>query len=107
MSVPVSRLACRLTPCVPTYALLSETVCMVMMLRLLRRAAGSRHAALYCEPHQFGGRAYAKLVAHDRRGVGDGLVGGMDQPRDFGEALADAEQAQDLHLARGQLGKRA
>src|SRR6185312_2891388 len=79
---------------------------MVMILLLLRRAARSRHAALYCESHQLGGRAYAKLLAHDRRGVGDGLVGGMDQPRDLGEALACTEQAQDLHLARGQSGKR-
>src|SRR6185369_10630941 len=79
---------------------------MVMNLLLLRRAARSCHAALDCESHQLGGSSYAKLVAHDRRGVGDGFVGGMDQPRDLGEALARAEQAQDLHLARGQLGKR-
>src|SRR4051795_8990606 len=100
MSVRVWLLACRWTHCVPPYDLLSETVCMVMNLLLLRRAARSRHAALYCESHQLGGCAYAQLVAHERRGVGDGFVGRMDQPRDLGKALAYAEQAQDLHLAR-------
>src|SRR6516164_3973498 len=57
---------------------------------------------LDCETNEFGGSAYAKLLANDRGGIGDGLVGSVDQPGDLGQALAAAEQPQDLHLARGQ-----
>ncbi len=66
------------------------------------RRVVSGHAVLDCQPYQFGGCAHAELLAHDRGSVGDRLVGGMDQPRDFGQAFSCTEQAQYLHLARGQ-----
>ena len=67
------------------------------------RGAISGHAVLDCQPYQLGRCTHAELLAHDRGGVGDRLVGGTDQPRDFGQAFAGAEQAQYLHLTRSQL----
>src|SRR6267142_5912049 len=64
-------------------------------------------AALDRQSNQFDGGANAELLTHDGGGVGDRLVGGLDQPRNLGETFPRAEQAQDLHLARGELGQRA
>src|SRR6516165_6568938 len=113
MSVLVCWLACLYTPCMPPWDLLSETVWTAMIGSCDRRGlicervkkssvgAGLGHAAFDRQPNQFGRGTHAKLLAHDRGGVGDGLVRGVDEPGDLRQALAGAEQAQDLHLAGG------